>query len=525
MNSNKILPESEGLNEDNDELKPEEARRQFWQQANYINCFKEPIKGILANSVENEVTFIFDNPSEEDKARNLSLMKEMYLDDIEFKEMGDTNNILQVTSRGKIVNFSNRQPSNNELRGVLLVNALEKIKEKNPNITLYEAINSITKNPEITNWHYLKYSVKAFVVGYNEAWEEAKVLAKVLMAYVAEAQKISATEKQVFIAQLDDHYLGKNLKPHEIKNLQDQAEQLISRYVDKIKIEKPGLKGRLPEEDQQLVDQLRGIFTAQAPTLNVEAYEKLKNEFINKLSFPEEARLEELLNNNWLEISKICINNPSPTEEELSKWRDEQYERLNFAVWQKLPVNRRYEYAISQLTQTREALSTRNGDIKQNALHIAAINNLMDKAEIVKNLYADSIETLSAVLFQTNRVLKYPASMQYQKDYEKLIHKVQRHGWGKMIAGAMLAVLGVAVIGLCCATGFGALALPVLAWGLSYLVGAGVFGGLASVTGVGLFSKGLQQNKAMSELAKDSQLLLGDVKGQNPDYQAGKKLR
>ncbi|HVY52917.1 MAG TPA: hypothetical protein VHA13_00170 [Gammaproteobacteria bacterium] len=117
---------------------------------------------------------------------------------------------------------------------------------------------------------------------------------------------------------------------------------------------------------------------------------------------------------------------------------------------------------------------------------------------------------LNQVIIQTNDFLKNPK--ENLSSYEKLANQIAHRSWGKKIAGAMLALVGITLLALCCATGVGAVAVPVLAWGLSYLVSGAVLGSVLTGSGWGLFAKGKQENNRTAELGREMQNLVAETK-------------
>ncbi|HVY52918.1 MAG TPA: hypothetical protein VHA13_00175, partial [Gammaproteobacteria bacterium] len=277
-------------------------------------------------------------------------------------------------------------------------------------------------------------------------------------------------------------------------------------------------------EDQIYFEMQVGDFYCYPESCGSEETEDVK---VNKLLLPGEVKVRFKWRDDYgFELKDVSFSN-SALAAIGTQFGDERkltLEELLQHAAQAYQEETQFDNALANLSHTLALLEDNN-------LHKQAGNDLLVKANKIALVFPADRALLGEALYQTKRLIRSAGGSLGKPQehahyhYEKLIQKIsQQKSWGKILAGAMLAVLGVALIGLCCATGFGALVLPVLSWGLSYLVGAGVIGGLASVAGMGLFAKGVQRNRAMSEVAKDSQQLLAGVKSGYPVYQAGKQV-
>jgi hypothetical protein len=75
---------------------------------------------------------------------DINFMKSLKLKDMKFEDISNKTEFLLKNKKSKeFMKFSNRDPSRNELRGRVLRDLLEKNKEQNPNLTLYDAISKV----------------------------------------------------------------------------------------------------------------------------------------------------------------------------------------------------------------------------------------------------------------------------------------------------------------------------------------------------------------------------------------------
>jgi hypothetical protein len=115
------------------------------------------------------------------------------------------------------------------------------------------------------------------------------------------------------------------------------------------------------------------------------------------------------------------------------------------------------------------------------------VKKLIADVERIQKSYPQDTDLLTAALTQTCHLLLNHTT----NSFDKTLTAIQRKSWGKIIVGSLLFIAGLAVIGLCCASGLG-LAIPYLAFSLSlYHLAAGAGIGLvAQVAGISLFNKG-----------------------------------
>jgi hypothetical protein len=89
-------------------------------------------------------------------------------------------------------------------------------------------------------------------------------------------------------------------------------------------------------------------------------------------------------------------------------------------------------------------------------------------------------------------------------EYAQLMNRVSKQrSWGKIIAGTMLALVAASVVGLCCATGFGVIALPFMAWGLTTMLSAAGITLASAAASVGFFVSAAKDSASLKELKSD----------------------
>lgn len=173
-----------------------------------------------------------------------------------------------------------------------------------------------------------------------------------------------------------------------------------------------------------------------------------------------------------------------------------------------------YNECELMLTEQLKVLKDANPDSSL----VQHAQQVLDEVQNVKNNPDASVQdrSLKKVLLDATMLIKSPTQTAAQ-NFKKLAENVQRRPWGKILAGSMLALAGVAILGLsiaACVFTFGAAApLSVLGFVLAAsTVGAGlsvagaVVGAGAAIGGAKLFHSGFKRKplrKAMEDLADD----------------------
>jgi hypothetical protein len=111
------------------------------------------LNAILHSTVENSADILFDKESAEKLTTSeISFLQNTHLDDMVFEE--GSNHEFFVMKNKKTqdsIQFSNRNPSNGELRGSILKKILLEEKNNNGQTTVYDAISSILKTPKYSS--------------------------------------------------------------------------------------------------------------------------------------------------------------------------------------------------------------------------------------------------------------------------------------------------------------------------------------------------------------------------------------
>lgn len=128
--------------------------------------------------------------------------------------------------------------------------------------------------------------------------------------------------------------------------------------------------------------------------------------------------------------------------------------------------------------------------------------NLLKKVAVFKERYPQDTALLNKVLLQTAGIIEDP-NPQRLANYATLSHEISEKEWGKMIGTAMLGIIFTTMFALCCVSTFGGAALPVIGWGLSYLIPVLITSFAASTASVTLFAKSAQKNQALSEVSQE----------------------
>ncbi|MDR3443534.1 MAG: hypothetical protein P4L65_11075 [Legionella sp.] len=146
------------------------------------------------------------------------------------------------------------------------------------------------------------------------------------------------------------------------------------------------------------------------------------------------------------------------------------------------------QYRIAK-TQFEEWTSQYDKDSAQ----FRVCKNLSNKLTQIKASRSEDTFLFAQVLFQSLQVLRNPLDTNYSDQYRKLSSEVSKRSWGKIILGAMLAISSMAILALCFATAFVTpLALPIISWGLNYLIPVSISSGIVTGYGMTLFAKNLR---------------------------------
>ncbi|HVY53338.1 MAG TPA: hypothetical protein VHA13_02345 [Gammaproteobacteria bacterium] len=236
------------------------------------------------------------------------------------------------------------------------------------------------------------------------------------------------------------------------------------------------------------------------------------NAVISQFIFDIEARgvsekkWIEALKRIWPEFIDV-IKQSQHYEKEAKEWKAELQSKLSIKL-----LETEIKLAAQDLSEGLAGL--------ENPLLNAKVNELLRKIEEVGKWYPQDRVHLIEILYATKALIQSEAigsGSSAKNDaitkYAQLAAKIsQQAHWGKAIASAMLAIIGTCLVGLCIASGVGAIALPVLAWGMSYVVGAGALGSLASIVGFSLFAREAKRNQAMREVAERSAAIRDEAK-------------
>lgn len=163
-------------------------------------------------------------------------------------------------------------------------------------------------------------------------------------------------------------------------------------------------------------------------------------------------------------------------------------ESLTSFGWKHKQLSNPFKEARFQLEVILENLS-------YDDLCFRAVKKLIFDAQQLQKYYPKDTLLLTEILTQTRQLLL----RQTLVIDLKTIDAIERKCWGRIILGSLLFVVGLALMGLCCASGLG-VTISCLAFSLSlyqWLAGASI-GLITQMAGISLFSKG----KSWEELAQ-----------------------